>query len=607
MRQAHLVALVVGVLLGSAVVRAEDVGTKKMVIKDPADPAKRLVLVLSRDTGVQLSEADDPGANGASLHLYSATDDFCVVLGSGANWQSTTTKWKYKDPVTKNRALVKDGLLKVKIKSDVTFTLADDGGQGTVNAQVQFGTGTRYCMQCPGNTKDDGGKFIAKDCLAVACDAEPSTCDPSSSTTSTTTATTSTSTTTIVTVCGNNAIEGNEECDDGGATPGDGCDAACQLESTNPAVCAGIPTVSGTNLDTVAIASGLEAPVHIAAPRLDPSRVFVVEQPGRIQVVRNGVQLGTPFLSIEGIVQYGGEEGLLSVAFDPDYETNRFFYVYYTNNSGNLAISRFSTNPGNPDDALEGSEHNIVTIPHPGASNHNGGNLNFGPDGFLYAATGDGGGGGDPSENAQNDASRLGKLLQIDVDTDAVTNWGKGLRNPFRFSFDRATGDLYIGDVGQGSWEEISYDPAPITAGTNYGWDDMEGRHCYEPNPGCLTAGRTLPALEYCNTNCNVGSNPECTAMACGAFHADRGQAVIGGFVYRGCALPDLQGEYFYSDTYNDWIRTFAGVSGGDAQNLVDRSSQLGSHTVTSFGEDTRGELYFTDYGTGEVYQIIPQ
>src|SRR5262245_48255254 len=156
MRQVHLMALVAGVLLGSAIARAEDVGAKKMVVKDPSDPSKRLVLVLSRDAGVQLSEADDPGANGASLHLYSATDDFCVVLGAGSNWQSTGTKWKYKDSITKNRALVKDGLLKVKIKSGVTFTLADDGGQGTVNAQVQFGTGTRYCMQCPGNKKDDG-------------------------------------------------------------------------------------------------------------------------------------------------------------------------------------------------------------------------------------------------------------------------------------------------------------------------------------------------------------------------------------------------------------------------------------------------------------------
>jgi glucose/arabinose dehydrogenase len=273
------------------------------------------------------------------------------------------------------------------------------------------------------------------------------------------------------------------------------------------------------------------------------------------------------------------------------------------NNAGDLVISRFEANPGNPDDALEATEHVIVTISHPTFGNHNGGNLNFGPDGFLYAATGDGGSGGDPGDNAQNDASRLGKLLRIDVDTDAVTTWGKGLRNPFRFSFDRANGDLYIGDVGQGSWEEIDYIPGPVAMGTNFGWDDMEGRHCFEPTSGCLTAGRTLPVLEYCNTNCGSGA---CTPAACGAFQTERGQAVIGGFVYRGCTLPDLHGEYFYSDTYNDWIHTFKGVSGGDAQNVLDRSAQLGSHSVTSFGEDARGELYFTDYGAGGVYKIVP-
>jgi cysteine-rich repeat protein len=403
--------------------------------------------------------------------------------------------------------------------------------------------------------------------------------------------------------CGNAVIEGSEECDDGGTSSGDGCDGACQLESMNPAVCAGVPTVAGTNLHAVPIASGLEAPVHIAAPRLDPSRVFIVEQPGRIQIVKNGVQLGAPFLAIEGIVLYGGEQGLLSVAFDPDYEANRFFYVYYVNNAGNLVISRFEANPGNPDDALEASEHIITTIAHPGQTNHNGGNLNFGPDGFLYAATGDGGGVGDPSDNAQNDASGLGKLLQIDVHTGTVTNWAKGLRNPFRFSFDRATGDLYIGDVGQGSWEEIDYDPAPITAGTNYGWDDMEGRHCFEPAVGCLTAGRTLPVLEYCNSGCVSAA---CSVAACSVFQQEKGQAVIGGFVYRGCVLPDLHGEYFYSDTYGTWIHTFTGVSGGDAQSVLDRSGQLGSHSVTSFGEDARGELYFTDYGTGEAYKIVP-
>jgi cysteine-rich repeat protein len=433
--------------------------------------------------------------------------------------------------------------------------------------------------------------------------------------TTTTTTTTNTSltlcptttTTSIPPSCGNGSVDFfSEECDDGNTTPGDGCNAACQLESINPAVCAGIATVAGTNLQATLLASNLEAPVHIAAPRLDPRRVFVVEQPGRIQLVKDGVQQGTPFLAIEGIVKYAqfSEEGLLSVAFDPDYETNRLFYVYYVNNAGNLVIARYETNSCNPDIAVAASEHIITTIAHPGQTNHNGGNLNFGPDGFLYAATGDGGGGGDPTDNAQNDASQLGKLLRIDVDTDTVTTWAKGLRNPFRFSFDRGTGDLYIGDVGQGSWEEIDYDPAPISSGVNYGWDDMEGRHCFEPAVGCLTAGRQLPVLEYCNS-----AHSE---LACSTFQPEKGQAVIAGFVYRGCKLPDLHGEFFYSDTYNTWIHTFKGVSGGDAQNVLDRSAQLGAHQVTSFGEDPRGELYFTHYGNGtvgagQVYKIIPQ
>jgi cysteine-rich repeat protein len=431
---------------------------------------------------------------------------------------------------------------------------------------------------------------------------------PTSTTTSTTT------TTTLPAACGDGAVNGLEECDDGGVTPGDGCSATCELESVNPAVCAGIPTVAGTNLDTVRIASGLVAPVHVAAPRLDPRRVFIVEQPGRIRLVKDGVLLGPAFLDIGGSggrVTFGGEQGLLSVAFDPDYETNRFFYVYYVDLSGDLVISRFEATAGNEDDADEGSEHIIVTVPHPTFGNHNGGNLNFGLDGFLYAATGDGGSGGDPSDNAQNDSSRLGKLLRIDVDTDAVTTWAKGLRNPFRFSFDRGTGDLYIGDVGQGAWEEIDYDPAPITAGVNYGWDDMEGRHCFEPSVGCLTAGRTLPVLEYCS--------PGHSDSGCNTFQTDRGRAVIGGFVYRGCAQPDLHGTYFYSDNLgNDgpgtpsWIKTFEGVSGGDAQNVQDRTADLDPpgalaiSAVTSFGEDARGELHIADAADGEVYRIIP-
>ena len=376
-------------------------------------------------------------------------------------------------------------------------------------------------------------------------------------------------------------------------------------------MCAGVPTTPGTSLTTVRVASGLVDPVHVAAPRLDPSRVFVVEKPGRVRVILNGTLLATPFLAIEGIVNDGfNEQGLLSVAFHPDYETNGFFFVYYTNNSNDLVIARYTVS-GNPNVADAGSAHIVVTIPHPGNLNHNGGNLNFNPfDGFLYAATGDGGSGGDPPDNAQNDSSRLGKLLRIDTATDTVTTWAKGLRNPWRFSFDRANGDLYIGDVGQGAWEEIDYQPAPITSGVNWGWDVFEGRHCFEPLPlfpDCASVPvnfSVMPVLEYCNA-----AHSE---AACSTFQPEKGVDVAGGFVYRGCAMPDVHGEYFYADTAFGWIRSFKGVSGGDAQNLLNRTADLdppGAQAInnpSSFGEDARGELYIADLGDGEVYKIVP-
>jgi cysteine-rich repeat protein len=616
MRLPSTVVLTLITLVSPAFAVDHPVGGDKLLLVDTS-PTKRKVRFKARqDPNIDPAMAGNPTVLGATLEVTGSGPgdggSGPITLGA-SNWDGLgnpagSKGYKFSDP---SRAT---GVRTVFFKPGASggmLTVSGGGSnwpyaitqpQDTISARFTIGSDI-YCAVFTTFDTNQPGRVVARNAPP------PANCGPAPTTTTTTT-TTSTSTTTTTTPpagCGNGAVQGSEECDDGGTSNGDGCSATCQLESVNPALCAGIPTVTGTNLDTVAIASGLEAPVHIAAPRLDPSRVFVVEQPGRIQVVTNGVQQGTPFLAIEGIVRdTGSEEGLLSVAFDPDYETNRFFYVYYVNNAGDLVIARYAANPGNADDALEASQHIIITIPHPGAGNHNGGNLNFGPDGFLYAATGDGGGGGDPSDNAQNDAVRLGKLLRIDVDTDTVTNWAKGLRNPFRFSFDRANGDLYLGDVGQGSWEEIDYDPAPITAGMNYGWDDMEGRHCFEPSSGCLTAGRTLPVLEYCNSGCAAPADPDCTVAACSVFQSEKGNAVIGGFVYRGCALPDLQGEYFYSDTYNTWIKTFEGVSGGNAQNIVDRSSQLGSHTVTSFGEDTRGELYFTDYGTGEVYKIIP-
>ena len=611
-------AIALALLAGTAVAVDHPVGGDKLLLKDPAnDEGRRVRFKAVRDPAIDPSVTADPTAVGAELTIVgngagdgsSGTITLDESLWTGLGNPPGSKGYKFLD------RLRSTGIKKVVFKpGDAGGSLVVSGGganwpyaitqpQGAIDVRFTIGTDV-YCARHTTFVTNETGRVLSRDAPAPAGCGAP---------VSTTTSSTTTTSTTIPASCGNGVVDGLEECDDGGNAPGDGCGAACELESVNPALCAGVPTVSGTALDTVRIATGLEAPVHIAGPRLDPSRVFIVEQPGRIQLVKNGVQLGTPFLAIEGIVRYsaGSEEGLLSVAFDPDYETNRFFYVYYVNNAGDLVIARYERNPLDEDDALEASEHIIITIPHPIQGNHNGGNLNFAPDGFLYAATGDGGGGGDPNDNAQNDASRLGKLLRIDVDTDTVTNWAKGLRNPFRFSFDRANGDIYIGDVGQGSWEEIDY-VAGNPMGINYGWDDMEGRHCFEPDPGCLTAGRVLPVLEYCNSGCAAPGDPACTVAACSVFQPEKGQAVIGGFVYRGCAMPDVQGEYFYSDTYNTWIRSFRGVSGGNAQNLLNRSAELDPPgpqaitTVTSFGEDARGELYITDYSDGEVYKLIP-
>jgi len=273
-------------------------------------------------------------------------------------------------------------------------------------------------------------------------------------------------------------------------------------------------------------------------------------------------------------------------------------------------IARYTAtgDPSSSDDADETSAVIVTTVPHPGASNHNGGQLQIGPDGFLYAAIGDGGGGCDSTgPNAQDDTDARGKLLRIDrgasFPIDPVTAiWHKGLRNPFRFSFDRGTGDLYIGDVGQNAYEEIDVDATPVSSAVNWGWLPYEGTHCSNEDPmvggsGCggicpPPAGFTFPVLEYTH----------------GA-----GCSVSGGYVYRGCALPDLAGTYFYSDFCSSFVRTFAGVSGGVAQNQVDRTSDVDPggdlNGVSSFGEDARGEIYIVSHGNfaagaGAVYRI---
>jgi glucose/arabinose dehydrogenase len=337
----------------------------------------------------------------------------------------------------------------------------------------------------------------------------------------------------------------------------------------------------------------------------------VVEQPGRIRIVANDTVLPEPFLDIVDQVSCCGERGLLSVAFHPQYASNGRFFVYYTDNGGNLVISRFQVS-SDRDRADDGSERVLLTIPHPGASNHNGGQLAFGPDGHLYVGTGDGGGGGDPDENGQDLTSLLGKLLRLDVNVETQpyhavppTNpfagatagrdeiWAFGLRNPWRFAFDRATGDLYIGDVGQDAWEEIDVQPASSSGGENYGWDVFEGTHCFEPDPApsCpAPSGFTMPVIEYAHFG-------QCTSLT-------------GGYVYRGCRMPDLHGTYFYSDYCHPFFRTFRGVSGGTAQNTANRTSELAATdppvtSVSTFGEDARGEIYFAD-GDGRIFRIEP-
>jgi glucose/arabinose dehydrogenase len=324
------------------------------------------------------------------------------------------------------------------------------------------------------------------------------------------------------------------------------------------------------------VATGLEAPVDVTSTPSEPDRLYVVEQPGRIRTIDDGKLSPQPFLDITNDVQAGGEQGLLSVAFHPDYERNRLFYVDYTDLNGDTRVVEFQTRDG----AAPERKRELLFVDQPYA-NHNGGQLAFGPDGRLYVGMGDGGGGGDPEERAQNLGERLGKLLSLDVDTPG-SDWrieGYGLRNPWRFSFDRETGDLWIGDVGQGEWEEIDYTPRDSPGLENYGWDVYEGSHRFEdkePNP----KGRlVMPVAEYSH---------------------DHGCSVTGGFVYRGDAIPAARGRYFYGDYCSGNVWSLALEDG--------RTSKVTRHRIqvpalSSFGEDSAGELYLVSI-EGKVFRL---
>jgi glucose/arabinose dehydrogenase len=346
--------------------------------------------------------------------------------------------------------------------------------------------------------------------------------------------------------------------------------------------------------------SGFTQPIGIAHAGDGSNRIFVVERGGRVRVIKGGVVQSSPFLDISGrVTAAGSEQGLLGLAFPPEYARKGYFYVNYTNTAGDTVISRFRRDATNPDAADPGSEQVVLTIAQP-FDNHNGGHLAFGPaDRMMYVGTGDGGSAGDPGNRAQSPADLLGKMLRIDTEsgrpftyTTPATNpfvaatgfrpeiWATGLRNPWRYSFDRATFDLFIADVGQGAWEEVSFQPAASRGGENYGWRIMEGTHCFNPNP-CNPAGLTLPVVEY--------------------NHSAGNCSVTGGYVYRAGTYPRMRGRYFYGDFCSGriWSLRHDGVSW---QNSLLLDTPI---LISAFGEDEAGNLHVASYGTGQIFPLV--
>ncbi|MBA2255305.1 MAG: PQQ-dependent sugar dehydrogenase [Chloroflexi bacterium] len=350
-------------------------------------------------------------------------------------------------------------------------------------------------------------------------------------------------------------------------------------------------------LGLTTIKSGFVSPVMLT--HAGDSRLFVVEQPGRIRILRpphGSVTTwtidATPYLDIQGLVQYSGEEGLLGLAFHPGYAENGRFFLYYTNNAGNNVVALGRRTSFNRGELIR----TILPIFHPTYGNHNGGMINFGPDGNLYIGTGDGGGTGNPTNTAQNTTSLLGKILRIDVTgtstytvppsnpwaNDSNPNrrlvWSYGLRNPWRWSFDRADGKMWIADVGEDRWEEVNR--AGTGEAVNYGWRVMEGRACYNPSSGCNTSGKKRPHAVYAN------SGSHC--------------AVTGGYVYRGSLYPSLVGRYIFADFCSGYIWNIS-ATGPELSSLP--AAYSSGRSISGFGESSSGEVYVTDIG-GVVLRV---
>ncbi len=370
------------------------------------------------------------------------------------------------------------------------------------------------------------------------------------------------------------------------------CSAVASLAAAACAPAQDRPVAPSGRLHLQQVASGLDRPVHIAAPAGD-ARLFIVEQSGRIRILAGGKMLAKPFLDLSGQVGEGSERGLLSVAFHPQFARNRFLFVNYTDRSGDTRVERYRV--GSNTNVVDPASATLVLHVRQPYSNHNGGHIQFGPDHMLYVGMGDGGSGGDPQHNGQNLQSLLGKLLRLDVDrgtpyaipagnpfagkTHARPEiWAYGLRNPWRLAFDPPAGLLFIGDVGQNAWEEV--DIARTTdAGLNYGWARMEGGHCFRSR-NCDPSGIHMPAIEY-------PSSEGCT--------------VIGGLVYRGSRMPELAGHYFYADHCRGWIRSFRYRNGRTTDER--RWTHDADLQPTTFGTDGAGEMYVASL-SGEVYRI---
>jgi glucose/arabinose dehydrogenase len=344
------------------------------------------------------------------------------------------------------------------------------------------------------------------------------------------------------------------------------------------------------------VADGLQRPVAVRHAGDGSGRLFIVEQPGRIRILDNGSLLQSPFLDIAARVRdSANEQGLLGLAFHPQYVDNGRFFVNYTDLGGDTVVSEFTRSQADVNQADPSSEAVIMRVPQP-YGNHNGGDIAFGPDGYLWIATGDGGGAGDPEGSGQNLQTLLGKLLRIDVDhgstyTIPLDNpfvgdpnafdeiWAYGLRNPWRFSFDRDTGDLYIADVGQRRLEEINFEAATDPGGRNYGWNTMEGSSCFSGS-NCSTDEMILPVAEYSH---------------------DFGCSVTGGYVYRGSRYPVLQGYYLYGDYCSGTMWALSRSNSG--QWIAEVVGESGAN-ISSFGEDEQGELYLSDLNGGFLFLV---